>query len=345
MNGPGKKTRVLVCDDSRTYAAALTRLLEYGGTIEVVATVGDAAAAFEVLRREHLDLVLMDLELPGISGIEAVEMIVSTARLPVLVLSAHVGQGSDYAAAALDAGALDALAKRDLSVADPSSPVAVELRHRVRALSSAHTVERRRPQQIASAIRLPGRLRPSLIGICASSGGPQALTGLLSEIPATFPVPILVVQHMTPGFTEGLARHIDGRVPLPVRLGQDGVLPDRGVWIAADGADLTVGPTGLLRLDHSGDFRPNRPSGDALLTSLASHLGSAAAGVVLTGMGSDGAAGIRALRKVGALTIAQDEQSSAVFGMPRAAAEAGAEWILPLDQIAGMLCGLSARPT
>lgn len=344
MTSRDTTTRVLICEDSRTYAAALTRLLEHGGTIEVVAAVGDVAAALEALGRERPDLVLMDLELPGASGVEAVEMVMRTAPVPVLVLSAHVGSRSDAAAAALAAGALDALAKRDLSVSDPSSPAAVELRHRVRVLSAARPAAPRRPPHIDSGSQSPGRQRPRVIGICASSGGPQALTRLLVGLPASFPVPILVVQHMTPGFTEGLVRHLDACAPLPVRLSRNGVLPDSGVWVAADGADLTVGATGRLVLDDGGEPRPHRPSGDVLLTSLATRLGSAAAGVVLTGMGSDGAEGIRALRGAGALTIAQDEESSAVFGMPRAAVEAGAETVLPLEGIAGALRALAGGP-
>jgi two-component system chemotaxis response regulator CheB len=183
----------------------------------------------------------------------------------------------------------------------------------------------------------PPRSSTSVIGICASTGGPHALATLLSGIPASFSVPILVVQHIGVGFTEGLARWLDTTVPLPVRLALDGTRALPGVNIAPDGADLTLSPMGVLQLDRTMPSGLHRPSGDVLLRSIAQQAQSAAVAVVLTGMGRDGADGVAAVRAAGGLTIAQDEATSAVYGMPHEAAKRGAAQILPIGEIAAAL--------
>jgi two-component system chemotaxis response regulator CheB len=180
-----------------------------------------------------------------------------------------------------------------------------------------------------------------VIGICASTGGPQALASILGALPASFPIPVLVVQHISAGFTEGLAHWLDGAVALPVQLAQSGVQADAGVWLAPDGAHLTMGPSGELLLDDTTNNGPHRPSGDVLLRSLAASAGKGTASVVLTGMGHDGAEGSRAVRQAGGLTIAQDEASSVIYGMPRAATAFGVDLVLPLAEIGPELAALS----
>ena len=183
----------------------------------------------------------------------------------------------------------------------------------------------------------PPALHGSVIGICASTGGPHALATLLSGIPAGFAVPILVVQHIGVGFSEGLARWLDATVPLPVRLAGHGARAVPGVTLAPDGADLVLGPDGILRLDRTTPAGLHRPSADVLLRSIAQRAQSGGVAVVLTGMGRDGADGLAAVREAGGLTIAQNEATSAVYGMPHEAAKRGAALILPLDEIAGAL--------
>ena len=180
-----------------------------------------------------------------------------------------------------------------------------------------------------------------MIGICASTGGPHALATLLAGIPAGFPIPILVVQHIAAGFSEGLARWLNATVPLPVRLAEDGANALPGVTLAPDGADLILKPDGLLTLDRATPAGLHRPSGDALLRSIAQCAESAGVAVVLTGMGRDGADGLGAVREAGGQTIAQDEETSAVYGMPHEAAKRGAAMILPIGRIAEALTSIA----
>jgi two-component system chemotaxis response regulator CheB len=333
LNRP--RTRVLICEDSKTFAAALTRTLQHGGEIEVVGVRATAEAAIADLPRLEPDLITMDIELPGMSGLEAIEQIMSVRPTPILVLSAR----GDSAAAALAAGALEAMAKESLSLGEPAGAAAASFRRRVRLLSRARVI--RHPR--ARLAQRPGRARfkpvrrGGVVGICASTGGPQALAVVLSGIPNDYPLPILIVQHIAAGFTEGLAHWLDRTVPLPVRLADDGspVLP--GVTIGPEGAHLVLKDDWTIALDRKSPAGLHRPSADMLLSSIAKSAGPAGVGVILTGMGRDGAAGTAAIVEAGGLTVAQDEASSAVYGMPREAAKRGAEMILPLAEIAGLL--------
>ncbi len=172
------------------------------------------------------------------------------------------------------------------------------------------------------------RPRSEVIGICASTGGPRALADVFARLPADYGVPILVVQHMTPGFTAGLAAWLDRELALPVRLASDGQKLAPGVWFAPDGAHMKLERTRRLRLDSDTPAAGHRPSGDELFSSLARVAGAGAVVVVLTGMGCDGAEGLAAVAAAGGRTIAQDEQSSGIYGMPRVAAERGAKTVL-----------------
>jgi two-component system chemotaxis response regulator CheB len=178
------------------------------------------------------------------------------------------------------------------------------------------------------------------VAIGASTGGPQALLEILSALPADYPVPVMVVQHMAEGFTAGLARWLDQQVPLPVALAQDGSPLRPGIWFAPEKVHLTLGRSMRMTLDGATEAGVHRPAVDVLLSTVARVTGSGSVGVVLTGMGRDGAEGIAAIRAAGGLTVAQDESTSVVWGMPRAAAERGAELVLPLPEIGAAIAGL-----
>lgn len=330
--------RVVVCEDSRTYAAVLSRALRHDGDLEVVGVFASAEEVVAALPRLKADLLTVDLDLPGMSGLEVIEHVMSVSPMPILVLSAHVGV--DGAAALLAAGALDAVQKQDLDVLDPAGPGATALRRRVRILAGAQVIKHPRAYLRAPLSGRSLSRSAAAIGVIASTGGPPALSTLLSGLPARYPVPLLVVQHIAHGFTEGLATWLDQTVPLPVRLAVDGQRLAPGVWVAPEGTHLTVGAGSRLVLDRRTLAGPHRPSGDVLLTSMAELFGRNAAGVVLTGMGRDGALGIGRIARAGGLTIAQDQATSAVYGMPRAALEAGAEVVLPLERIATRLATL-----
>jgi len=178
------------------------------------------------------------------------------------------------------------------------------------------------------------------IGIVASVGGPQALSTVLAGLPADFAAPLLVVQHIAIGFTTSFAAWLESAVPLRVRLAAAGEPLEPGVWIAPEGVHLLLGADGNLMLDPNTEAGPHRPSGDVLLRSLADRAGAEAVGVILSGMGTDGAEGVAAIRAAGGVTIAQDEESSVIYGMPRAAAEHGVDLVLPVTEIASALLEL-----
>jgi two-component system chemotaxis response regulator CheB len=342
VKDPARPVRVLICDDSATSAGVLARILSRDRGIEVIDVCGTAEQALKALPRVKPDLVTMDLQLPGMSGLEAVERIMGTYPVPILVISSQIvsREHSKLVAAALAAGALDALAKSELDLRDPAGADGVALRRRVKLLAGARVI--RHPRGAVPRTPLPsvnGKRQAAVIGICASTGGPPALAALLRELPDTYPIPILVVQHIATGFTEGFARWLAGELRLRVGLASHGAHLSRGVWIAPEGAHLALDANRRLTLDRVSPARPHRPSGDVLLRSLATATGRESVGIVLTGMGSDGADGLAALRAAGGATIAQDEASSAVYGMPQAAAPS-AELILPVVGIAGRLVTL-----
>lgn len=333
--------RVLICEDSQTYAAGLSRLLARDPEIEVVGVCATAEATLARLagleRKPHL--VTMDMELPGMSGGEAIERIMSAHPVPILVLAGRVQQGSAQALASLGAGALEVLCKDTLDFRDPGGTDARAFRKRVKLLSRVPVLRHPRgalgrDRHTAGGLGTPRSA--SVIGICASVGGPPALASVLAALPAGFAIPILVVQHITKGFTQGFARWLDDQVPLPVRIAAAGAAGP-GIWVAPEGAHLALGAGRRLGLDDRSDAGPHRPSADVLLRSIAAAARAEGVAVVLTGMGRDGAAGLGEVRRAGGLTIAQDEASSAVFGMPKAAAEQGAELVLAPAQIGARL--------
>jgi two-component system chemotaxis response regulator CheB len=328
----GEVRRVLICEDSGTYAAGLSRLLTRDREIEVVGVCSSAEEAIARLARmtPKPHLVTMDFELPGMSGGDAIEQIMSIEPLPILVLAGGVERGSEKALAAIAAGALEVRAKEALDLRDPDGADARALRERIKVLCGVRVLNHPRARLNRRSPIAPGSppaAAASVIGICASVGGPQALVAVLAELPADFPIPILVVQHMSAGFSEGFARWLDDQVPLTVRLARAGPV-GAGIWVAPEGAHLALSGGDRLVLDRRSPAGTHRPSGDVLLRSVAAEAGARGVAVVLTGMGRDGADGLGAVERARGLTIAQDEPSCAVFGMPKAAAERGAQVIL-----------------
>lgn len=340
MNSARRTTRVVVVEDSAVQRAHLTRILQADGDIELVAGTATADEAIEVVRRTRPDVVTMDLHIPG-GGIAAITEIMRTSPIPILVFSTAVGRaGSTAAVDALAAGAVDALPKP----ARWDKTAETTLRDRVRALGRVRglpAVHRPPPQHATTAERADQA--HAIVAIGASTGGPAALAQLLPEL-TVIAAPILVVQHLHADFVESFVTWIARAMPTPVVLAEDGMQPragvvyvapaDRHLQLGAPGNDSWPGPLLLEtkpRLLH-------RPSVTQLFNSVAAHGGRAAIGVVLTGMGDDGAKGLLAMREAGAHTFAQDEESSVVFGMPRAAIQCGAALeVRPLGELAAAI--------
>jgi two-component system chemotaxis response regulator CheB len=340
--------RILVCEDSRAFAAGLKLFLERDDDLRVVGVAATGEEALSAVPRLRPDLVTMDIELPGMTGIEATRRIVARHDVPILVVSSHTPRGSERAAAALAAGAVDVVAKSYVRLDDPMSAAAVALRRRIKRLARVRTrrIGGLAAPAAAAPRHVPGRnlhRRASVVAIGASTGGPQALLQVLSMLPADYRLPVLVVQHMSAGFTVGLARWLHQQVSLPVAIAEDGSPLRPGVWFAPEDVHLVLDKSMRMALDGNTDVGVHRPSVDVMLDAVARTAAGGAVGVVLTGMGRDGAAGIAAVRSAGGLTIAQDESTSVVWGMPRAAAESGAELVLPLPEIGSTLAALAPR--
>ncbi len=336
-------TRILICDDSRTYREAMRRFIEHDRDLCVVDAVATGEEAVERLPKLAPDLVVMDLELPGMDGVEAVERILAAHPVPILMLSAHTHRGSLEAARAMSAGAIDARSKLEITPTEPLTARAVAFRRYLKRLSYARVAAPRRPtpRPATTADRLPAAV--SMIGIAASTGGPRALEQILRALPADFPVPVLAIQHITTGFLDGLLSWLGSVTDVPVAKAVPGAPVRRGVWFAPEDVHLAVDRRGRLHFDRETVSGWYRPSADVLFTSMAASAGPGAVAVVLTGMGSDGADGVAAIRAGRGFVIAQDEQTSAIYGMPRAAAEQGADVILALDEIGGLLTRLGHR--
>jgi two-component system chemotaxis response regulator CheB len=329
--------RTVVVEDSAVQRAHLVRVLEADGDIRVVGQAEHTNEAVDVIVAARPDVVMLDINIPGGGGQMVIERIMAVAPTPILVLSGAVGNGSSATVAqALGAGALEAMAKP----ARWSSSDERALRDRVRVLqgvivvrhAGGHDRVRRRPRPVVQ-----GR---AVVAIAASTGGPQALATILSGL-RPIDAPVLIVQHIQSDFVDGLAAWMRRVSEMPVAVARDGGdLAPGQVYLAPGGTHLRLAEQRRMELSPTPDG-PHRPSADELFTSVAAHAGGRGIGVILTGMGADGARGLAALHRAGGRTISQDRETSVVFGMPGAAQAAGAvQEILPLDRIAPRLMRL-----
>lgn len=339
MSAERRRMRIVICEGSRAYCAALARYLQRDPELQVVAAFASCDELMRGLPGMHADLVIIDIDLPGKDGLHATKCIMGWRGTPIVILSDPGSIDSERTAAALAAGALDAINKNLLDFRSETAHEGDAVRKRVKRLART-TLSARSPLPSVAAAERPHARHAAFVGLVASTGGPAALMTVLSALPADFPLPVLVVQHISDGFAAGLATWLDSVVKLPVRLAQHGQRVGLGVSVAPSGEHLRLVAGGALSLDPSATVGGHRPSADVLLASVAAVARSGAVSVVLTGMGQDGAEGTADVRAAGGLTIAQDEASSVVFGMPRAAATRGAERILPLSEIGPALRAL-----
>ncbi|HEX6907044.1 MAG TPA: chemotaxis response regulator protein-glutamate methylesterase [Terriglobales bacterium] len=338
--------RVLVVDDSALMRKLIPQILQADGSIQVVGTAIDGSFALKKIEELKPQVVTLDLEMPGMSGMQALREITLRYHLPVIVVSSHTTQGASATFKALAMGALDFVAKPHDASAHMQE-VAQELIGKIKV--AAHTDAPRTPNPLPLSFRKAEkpRQRPRcaptrVVAIGISTGGPNALQYLLAQLPGDFPGAILVVQHMPEGFTDMFARRLDECCALEVKEAQSGDLLQAGrVLICPGNRHMRVRrmPLGdVAVLSDEPRVNGHRPSVDVLFRSVADEFGPATVAVLMTGMGDDGADAMAAVKAAGGMTIAQSKESCTVFGMPRAAIERGhAIRVVALDVLANTL--------
>lgn len=346
---PMEKIRVLVVEDSLTTRRYLAEVLGSDPGLEVVGEAEDGRRAIELCENLRPDIITLDIIMPVMSGLAVTEYIMAYRPTPILVVSASTNRGELYKTYdALAAGAVDVLDKPNGAGPDGAWErkliLAVKVVARVKVITHIRGrlgSLRQMPESPAKSVSSNGLAGRRVIAIGGSTGGPAAIVKILSGLPPGFPVPILLVIHISDPFGVSFAEWLDAQTAIGVRCARDGEpLPARGetgVIMAPPGFHL-IAQQGRLRVVSGPERNSCRPSVDVLFESLALEIGDGTTACLLTGMGRDGAAGLLALHRAGALTVAQDESSSVVFGMPKEAIRLGAaKRVLALDRIAGLL--------
>ncbi len=340
------KIRVLLVDDSSLSLTIQKRMLSSAPDIEVVGAAKNGREALELIPSTNPDVVCTDLHMPVMDGLELTREIMSDFPRPILVVSASVSEGNRNVFELVEAGAVDVFPKPKGGVEADLVAQAENLKNRIRILSGVRVF--RRPKKEAEKpkihppleARFPEKLgRFQIVAIGASTGGPQALQYILSRLPAGFNLPVVCVQHIGEFFVEGLNEWLGSVCALKVEIATEGATPTPGMVYFPPGAThLIFDEGGKFKYLYDTPINGHCPSINATFKSVAKVFGKGAIGVLLTGMGNDGAEGMKAMADAGGLTIAQDEATSVVFGMPKSAIDLGAvQSVLPLEEIASVI--------
>lgn len=349
--------KVLIVDDSALVRQTYKALLESDPEILVIGTANDPYIAVQKIQRERPDVITLDIEMPRMDGLTFLKKIMGQAPMPVIVISNQTLKGADVALKALEMGAVDVMAKPNLSNDHEIEESRINLIDKIRsAYYSKHPAQKteklpRFSQTIVSAKAEPQATTllkqisfssNTVIAVGASTGGTEAIKSFLEVLPSAMP-PILIVQHMPEKFTASFAKRLDDHCALKVKEAEDGeVVLSNTVYIAPGGLHMIIRNQhgkSVIKIYHDELVNRHRPSVNVLFNSVAEVKGKHAIGIIMTGMGDDGATGLLSLREKGAYTIAQDEASSVVFGMPHKAILAGGvSRVLPLNEISKEVC-------
>ncbi len=342
----GKKIRILIVDDSAVVRSLLTRILGSDPELEVVGTAQDPYVAREKLIELKPDVMTLDIEMPRMDGITFLEKVMAAMPIRTIIISSLAKSQSEMALRALEMGAVDVFTKPAINVMDSLEQIKNDLCQRVKAVARANiSLVAQTKSQVAEtphfAKKSLGQTTHQILALSASTGGTEALKVLLRHLPPDIPGTV-VVQHMPPVFTKSFAENLDRICSFEVKEAEEGDRVKPGLVLIAPGnfhMELTrSGAYYYVKLHQEPAMHGVRPAADYLLRSVAKVAGKNAVGVILTGMGRDGAQGMLEMHQAGAYNIAQDEASCVVFGMPKMAIEAGGiDKVLPLDQIAGAL--------
>lgn len=333
-----KTVRVVIADDSPFLVRLLTSYLEGSGRIQVIGTAGDGRSAIEAVETLRPDALTLDLDMPGMGGLEALRQIMRRRPTPCVLISGVSGRAATQTLQALDDGAVDFVLKYQPGVSlDPEALRAeivakVLAAARVQVIRSLPPASRRELGPLAAisgadvlSMPVPAAANLDLVVIGASTGGPVAIRELLQHLPEGFSAAIVVVQHLPPSFTAVLANQLGRHCSLEVREADHGdrLAPGK-VFVAPGGRHLLFGPDGRVRLTRGVPIHGHQPAIDVVMQSAAEVFAGRTTGILLTGMGDDGAEGLVSIRRSGGRTFAQDEASCVVYGMPRRAVERGA---------------------
>jgi two-component system chemotaxis response regulator CheB len=346
-----EKTRVVVVDDSALVRSLLTEIINRQPDMVCVGAAADPLVAREMIRETNPDVITLDVEMPRMDGIDFLSKLMRLRPMPVVMVSTLTERGAEVTMRALELGAVDFVAKPKIGIADGLRLLAEDITDKVRIASKAHI--RKHHVAAPAAPGAPAAARPApvssigrlstekIIFIGASTGGTEATKEVLVNLPPDSPA-VVITQHMPPGFTRSYAARLDGLCRISVKEAQDGerILPGHA-YIAPGGLHLSVERSGANYIARVQDGEPvnrHKPSVEVLFKSAARVVGPNAVGIMLTGMGADGARAMKELRDAGSYNYVQDEASCVVFGMPREAINAGAAHeVLPLTQIAPKL--------
>jgi len=333
--------RVLIADDSAVMRTALSRMIESSPTVRVCGTARNGLETVEKIKLLKPDVVTLDIRMPVLDGIEALKRIMGECPCPVIMVSSLTTEGAEVTIEALSAGAFDYLSKEDLQGNSDMFLLQRTLLEKIEAAAQSVLISPSR-SRASVALREKSQVVPRIAIIGTSTGGPKALQAIIPKLPEDLPIPVLVVQHMPRGFTAPLAKRLNGLSKVKVCEASHGEQLKSGtVYVAPAGQQTTLYSSGsqiYVCLSDTPNDTTHKPSVDVTMSSVAVVFARYVLGIILTGMGSDGARGMRAIQDAGGITVGQDEATCAVYGMPRTCADNGVlQRVVPLDEVASVI--------